>query len=341
MKLSVCVLCKNEVDSIGQVLHDLAHQSFTEEFEVIVADGLSDDGSRELLEEFLTADLPYRLRVLDNTATTIASGSNLMVSEASGEYIIVLGGHCRLPSDYVESIMNVLRKPGYDIVGPVTRYIPGDKTPVSTEIALALNTRVGNGGTPGRQDLREATRVIHAPMHCYRRGVWEAVGGYDESLLTNDDFDFDYRAHIRGFNVWSLPHPQYLLVARTSIRALARQRFRYGYWKWQVVKRHPRSLRLRQLLPVTVTAGITVALAASFWVPEALILPIFYSLFLSVYASRVAIREGIGTRWWRLAFIYAVIHLSYGSGFLWGMVGEPMRKIKGVGNPKSRSAQPL
>jgi succinoglycan biosynthesis protein ExoA len=328
LKLSVCVLCRNEVDSIGQTLHDLAHQSFFEEFEVLVADGLSDDGSRELLAEFSTTDLPYRLRVLDNTAITIASGSNLMVSEASGEYIIMLGGHCRLPSDYLESIMSVLRKPGHDIVGPVTRYIPGGKTTVASDIALALNTRVGNGGTPGRQSLREATRVIHAPMHCYRREVWEAVGGYDESLLTNDDFDFDYRAHLQGFSVWSLPHPKYALVARTSIPALVRQRIRYGYWTWQRVKRYPRSLRVRQLLPVTVTAGIMASLVSVLWVPEAVLLPIVYSLFLSTYAARLAIRQDIGARWWRLAFIYAAIHLSWGSGFIWGMATQPIRNIK-------------
>jgi succinoglycan biosynthesis protein ExoA len=329
LKLSVCVLCRNEVDSIGQTLYDLAHQLFSEEFEVLVADGLSDDGSRELLATFSATDLPYRLRVLDNTAITIASGSNLLVSEASGEYVIMLGGHCRLPSDYLESIMSVLRKPGHDIVGPVTRYIPGDRTAVATDIALALNTRIGNGGTPGRQNLREATRVIHAPMHCYRREVWEVVGGYDESLLTNDDFDFDYRAHLQDFSIWSLPHPKYSLVARTSIPALVRQRFRYGYWKWQVVKRYPRSLRVRQLLPVTVTVGIMTSLLSGRWVPKAVILPIAYSLFLSTYAARLAIRHGIGARWWRLAVIYAAIHLSYGSGFLWGMATQPIRNING------------
>lgn len=329
MKLSVCIICRNEVDSIGQALIDLAHQSFSEDYEVIVADGLSDDGTRELLAELSAADLPYDLRVVDNVATTIACGSNLMLSEARGEYVILLGSHCRLPSDYLESLVKVLRQPGYDIVGPVTRYIPGDKSAVATEIALALNTKVGNGGTPGRQNLLEPTRVVHTPMHGYRREVWGAVGGYDESLLTNDDFDFDYRAHLQGFSVWSLPHPQYSLVARSSIRALVRQRFRYGYWKWHVVKRYPRSLRLRQLLPVTATAGIMVSLAASFWAPEALVLPLAYSLFLSVYAARVAIRQGIGARWWRLAAIYAAIHMSYGSGFLWAMVTQPIHNIRG------------
>jgi len=72
-----------------------------------------------------------------------------------------------------------------------------------------------------------------------------------------------------------------------------------------------------------------VSLAASFWVPEALVLPLAYSLFLSVYAARVATRQGIGARWWRLAAIYAAIHMSYGSGFLWALVTQPIHNIRG------------
>jgi succinoglycan biosynthesis protein ExoA len=333
LKLSVCIICRNEVDTIGQVLRDLAHQSFRDDFEVVVADGLSHDGTREVLADLSTADLPYHLRVVDNVATTIPSGCNLSVSEARGEYVIILGSHCRLPRDYVESIMEVLREPGYDIVGPVTRYIPGGKSAVAKEIAFALNTRVGNGGTPGRQTLREATRVVHTPMHCYRRKVWEAIGGYDESLLTNDDFDFDYRAHVRGFSVWALPHPQYSLVARSSIRTLVRQRFRYGYWKWRVVKRHPLSLRPRQFIPVATTVTVAASLASSPWVPRALFLPLVYYLLLYSYAARAVIREDIGARWWSLAIVYAVIHLSYGSGFVWSAIAHPIQTIGGTAKP--------
>lgn len=327
MQLSVIIPCKNEAATIGQVLRDLANQSFPEAFEVIVADGLSNDGTQEVLAQFSNVDLPYHLRVIDNTAGTIPAGLNAAVAEAKGEYIVRVDGHCRLSNDYLESILSALRQPGQDVVGPATRYIPGAATAIAAEIALALNTRLGNGGTPSRGDLHEAVRVDHTVMSCYRREVWDTIGGYDESLLSNEDFDFDYRANLQRFNVWSLPSPKYSLVARADICSLLRQRIRYGYWKWQVIKRHPRSLRMRQLLPVAMTAGAITSAISSFWRPELLGFPLAYGMVLCLYTTSLSIHESTKLRWWRLAIIYAVIHLAYGSGFLWGMVTQPVRSI--------------
>src|SRR5215212_4206047 len=191
MELSVVIASRNEVATIGELLRDLADQSYPESFEVVVADGLSNDGTREVLAKFQTLDLPYRLRVVDNPARTIPHAWNAAIAEACGKYIIPLGSHTRLPSDYLESIVNALREPGRDVVGPTTRMGPGASTNLAKEIALALNTKLGTGGTVGRGNVREPTRVDHAVWHCYRREVWEAIGGYDEGLLTNEDFDFD------------------------------------------------------------------------------------------------------------------------------------------------------
>ncbi len=323
MELSVVIACKNEVATIGELLRDLADQSFPKPFEVMIADGLSDDGTREVLARFQALDMPYDLRVVDNPSGTIPDAWNTAVAEARGKYIIPLGSHSRLPGDYLESLVNALREPGRDVVGPTTRIIPGADTRLAREIALALNTILGTGGTLARGNLREPTRVDHAPWHCYSRELWEAIGGYDENLLTNEDFDFDYRANLQGFGVWSLPYPQVTIVARASLRRLVRQRFRYGYWKWQVVKRHPRSLRLRQLLPVFVTAGVVTSTVLGFRRPKLLLLPFAYGLFLCLYSANLSMHESSRPRWWRLAIIYATTHLAWGSGFLWGLVTQP------------------
>jgi len=326
VRLSVVIPCKNEAGTIGRVLRDLAIQSLSETFEVVVADGLSDDGTREVLAKFSTLDLPYYFHVVDNVSGTIPAGLNTAVANAQGEYIVRIDGHCRLPETYLESIIESLSVPGFDIVGPATRYIPGDGTAAAAEIATALNTRLGNGGTASRVSLHEARQVDHTVLSCYRREVWEAIGGYDEGLLTNEDFDFDYRANVQGYRVWSLPSPRYFLVASPNINSLVRQRLRYGYWKWRVVKRHPQSLRMRQILPVLVTVSIFVSSIASFWKPKLLFLPVAYVLSLYQYALGLSARTFNGGRSrWRLPLVYAVIHLSWGSGFLWGMITELAR----------------
>jgi cellulose synthase/poly-beta-1,6-N-acetylglucosamine synthase-like glycosyltransferase len=253
-------------------------------------------------------------------------GLNTGVMEARGEYIVRVDGHCRLPNDYLESLMEALCETGRDVVGPATRYIPGDETAVAAEIALALNTRLGNGGTPSRVVLHETVRVVHTVMHCYRRKVWDTIGGYDASLL-DEDFDFDYRANLRGFSVWSLPRPMYLLIARSDIRSLLRQRLRYGYSKWQVIRRHPRSVRGRQVVPVVVTAGVIASTISSVWMYELLSFPLAYGLALCLYTVNLSIHDRRKPSWWRLAIIYATIHLGFGSGFLYGMITQPIRNI--------------
>ncbi len=334
MELSVVVASKNEVATIGELLRDLADQSFCETFEVVVADGLSDDGTREVLAKFQTLDLPYRLRMVDNPSGTIPDAWNTAVTEARGKYIVPLGSHSRLPGEYLESLVNALREPGRDVVGPTTHIIPGADTSLAREIALALNTILGTGGTLARGNLSEPVRVDHAPWHCYRREVWEAIGGYDEGLLTNEDFDFDYRANLQGFSVWSLPQPQVSINARASLRRLLRQRSRYGYWKWHMVKRYPRSLCLRQLLPVLVTAGVATSTILSFRRPPLLALPVAYGLFLCLYSVNLSIHESSRPRWWKLAIIYATVHLGWGGAFLYGMITEPLRLLKSRGSQK-------
>lgn len=328
MRLSVVIPCRNEVATIGAVLGDLARQTLDEPFEVVVADGCSNDGTRELLSRFPTGALPYRLRVVDNPSRTTPSGLNAATGAARGEYVIRVDAHARLPEDYLKTLLDAMRGPGRDVVGPATSYVPGAPTPVAAEIALALNTRMGTGGTPSRggSGLREPARVIHTVMSCYRREVWEAVGGYDEGLLTNEDFDFDYRANLRGFGVWSLPGPLYLAVAQPTIHGLLRQRFRYGYWKRQVVKRHPRSLRARQLIPVVATAGIAASVASSFRAPALLAVPAAYGALLFFYALGLAKGEKGNPSPRRLAVIYAIIHLAWGAGFLWGMIKGTVMK---------------
>lgn len=340
MRLSVVIPCRNEVATIGAVLGDLARQTLDEPFEVVVADGRSEDGTVELLHRFPAGALPYRLRVVDNPARTTPGGLNAAAGAAGGEYVIRVDAHARLPEDYLETLLAALRVPGRDVVGPATSYVPGAPTPVAAEISLALNTRMGTGGTPSRGGggLREPARVVHTVMSCYRRGVWEAVGGYDEGLLTNEDFDFDYRANLRGFGVWSLPGPLYLAVAQPTVRGLLRQRFRYGYWKRQVVKRHPRSLRARQLIPVLATAGIAASVAAGFRAPALLTVPAAYGALLFFYASRLAKEEKGDPDPRRLAAIYAVIHLAWGAGFLWGMIEGTITRPAARGDevPESR-----
>jgi glycosyltransferase involved in cell wall biosynthesis len=322
--VSVVIPCRNEVLAIGAVLADLDRQTLGRPFEVIVADGLSGDGTRELLGE-LARSTPFRysLVVLDNPKRTIPAALNLAVGAARGEFIVRVDAHSRLPADYVEAIVEALSGRLGDVVGPQVINVAASHTATAKTVAAMLNTRFGNGGTPSRNRLAAPVKVTHTVMSCYRRGVWERVGGYDEALLANEDFEFDYRAGKAGLTVVSLPHPVFRLIARGTLGALLQQRWRYGVWKARVLGIHPGSLQARQMIPVAaLPVGLFLAVTV---LPLALALGLLYSAVASVSVSaEPSIRaEAAGSRIHCVLLapaVAAITHFAWGAGVWYGLI---------------------
>jgi succinoglycan biosynthesis protein ExoA len=160
-------------------------------------------------------------------------------------------------------------------------------------------------------------------MSCYRREVWVKLAGYDESLLSNEDFDFDYRASSARFSVFSLPHPTYFPLARPDLQALVSQRWRYGFWKAAVLRKHPKSLHLRQLLPPLVLISL----------PFMSVFPWLYVPGIILYLAAVTSvihkdRASLGLNrphLWFQAIVFgflaaATIHFVWSAGLIWGLM---------------------
>ena len=249
--VSVIIPCRNERSTIEQVLADIDAQTFTGSLEVVVTDGCSDDGTREALDAaVLSSRYRFPLHVITNERRVIPSALNRAVEKAAGRVVVRVDGHSRIPSNYVAEITAALDSGVADVVGPRVSFIPGSMSPVAYAISTLQSSIFGTGGTPSRRELSGPVRVEHAVMSCYNRSVWERIGGYDEALYANEDFDFDYRATLAGATVMALPSPEFQLMARPTLRGLVAQRWRYGWWKAAVIKKHPASLHLRQVLPV-------------------------------------------------------------------------------------------
>lgn len=319
--LSVIIPCRNEVHHLGQVLADLSSQDYSEPFEVIVADGMSEDGTRELLrEQQASGRLPFPLQVVDNPNRHIPSGLNLAVAASSGALIVRIDGHSRIGPDYVHSISLALQGEA-EVAGPRVEPVAGNDTITARMIALLLATKLGTGGTPSRHRLRAPVRVAHTVMSCYRRSVWTTLGGYDERLLSNEDFDFDWRANAAGFVVQSLPEPVFRLKARTTLGALAKQRWRYGFWKAAVLRSHPYSLQPRQVAPVIAPVLLLAVALAAPWAAVTLVL--IYMGVAGLSGAHAAWQArwpilGVLTAGLRAPLIYGIIHGAWAAGLVAG-----------------------
>jgi glycosyltransferase involved in cell wall biosynthesis len=316
--VSLIMPIRNEGMSIGRTLQAALDQDYpTGRLELLVADGMSTDRTREIL-----AGLHARhsnLRIIDNPEGIVSTGLNRAISEARGEIIVRVDGHTVIDSDYVSRCVAALRRSRADCVGGPMR--AEGMTRFGRAVAVATSSRFGVGGARFHYSAQEEW-VDTVYLGCWWRRTFERIGFFDEKMVRNQDDEFNYRLLDSGGRILLSPDIRSLYTVRGSPAALWRQYFLYGFWKVEVLKRHPRQARVRHLIPLLFVLALAgSALAAPFGAPgRGALLGI-----LGVYGAVDLALSLFGTRTagWRLVpdlvLAYAVLHLGYGSGFLLGL----------------------
>ena len=234
------------------------------------------------------------VKLVDNPRRNIPAALNTALAAASGEWIIRLDAHSTPAPDYIERCVTALQRGEGDVVGGVWQIEPGGPGWVARSIALAAAHPFGVGDALYRFTTRAAA-VDTVPFGAFSRELFERVGKFDESLLTNEDYELNTRVRQAGGRIWLDPAIRSRYFARASLGALARQYFRYGFWKLRMLRRYPATLRWRQALPpvfVLVLAGLTAL--APFWEVARILLLLQVSLYLLALlagALPVALRE--------------------------------------------------
>lgn len=325
-KVSVIVPCYNEQATIRLLLVALREQTFPRaEMEVVIADGMSTDGTRDAIVKFQTDFPDLRVRVVDNPLRSIPSGLNRAIEASRGSIIVRLDAHSKPYPDYVANCVKALEDGRGDNVGGVWEIRPGANTWVAKSIAAAAAHPLGVGDALYRH-ARRAAEVDTVPFGAFKRELIDRLGLFDESLLTNEDYEFNTRIRKAGGRIWLDPSIRSVYFARSTLQELARQYWRYGYWKWRMLRRYPDSLRWRQALPPFFVAGLLVSSVLSIFVPffgfilAGVLLLYFSVLFLAGLGS--AIQRGNPYLMTGLLLAVPVMHISWGGGFLWSILGS-------------------
>jgi cellulose synthase/poly-beta-1,6-N-acetylglucosamine synthase-like glycosyltransferase len=314
---SIIVPMRNEERYIERCLRSIAAQDYpTQSYEVIVVDGDSGDGSRQMVEA-MEGELP-NLRVVDNRGRHTSRGVNIGLAYARGEVIARVDAHASVATDFLSESVAALRRTGADAVGGPIETI-GEGTS-GEAIALAVSSPFGVGNAVFRySQLEQWTDTVAFPA--YRRDVFDRIGPFAE-IDGGEDDDFHLRLIDAGGRILLTPRIRSTYYARRNLPELARQYFGYGQAKSVVLTRHPRRTRLRQLAPSALTLALIASsflslLGGLFMVPLALISGSYVAALLTASLA-VGRRHG-----WRhvirLPFVFACMHLSYGIGFLSGL----------------------
>lgn len=321
--VSIIVPCYNEQATIRLLLEALYVQTYPrEKLEVIIADGLSTDSTRGEIKAFQETHPDLRLHIVDNPDRDIPAGLNRAIESAQGEIIVRLDAHSMPYPDYVARCVDDLEAGLGDSVGGVWEIQPGAQHWQARSIAAAAAHPLGVGDARYRVG-GQAQVVDTVPYGAYHRSLIKRIGRYDQTLLSNEDYEFNTRVRQSGGTIWLNPSIRSIYIARKSFRSLARQYWRYGYWKARMLRRYPYTFRWRQLSGVFVLSVLFLG-----------ILGIWFSLArwilgveLGVYALAllaVGVQETFKKRDFALLLgvplAIATMHLSWGAAFLWSLV---------------------
>jgi len=324
--VSIIVPCYNEEATIRLLLKSIYTQSYPHhEIEVILADGMSTDRTRSEVAAFRKEFPDLLVKVVDNPKRIIPAALNFALEAAQGEFIIRLDGHSMPYPEYVERCIADLKGGKGDNVGGVWEIHPAGKSWIARSIAAAAAHPLGVGDAFYRfTDRAEAVDTV--PFGAFRRSLFEEVGHFNENLLTNEDYEFNTRIRKRGGVVWLDPAIRSVYFARSDLGALAKQYWRYGYWKLRMLRRYSGTLRWRQALPPLFVSGcLALALLSSLLVIARwmlVIILILYFTLLVLGSLPDAYRQKDPRLLIGIPLAIATMHFSWGAGFLWSLIGK-------------------
>lgn len=322
--VSIIIPCYNEEAKIRHLLEALHEQTYPRgQMEVVISDGLSADRTRQVIAVFQKAHPELVLRVVDNPKRTIPSALNQAIRQAKGEIIIRLDAHSKPIPEYVERCVSALESEKGENVGGVWEIHSGAETWMAKSIAVAAAHPLGVGDAHYRLKP-QAGMVDTVPFGAFRRGLIEKIGPFDETLLTNEDYEFNTRLRQAGGSIWLDPSIRSAYFARATLGQLARQYARYGFWKWRMLRRYPHTLRWRQALPPLFVSSLIGLSVLSLWLGAArnalLAELLIYIYVLGIAGLRRAIQDRKFFILAGLPLAIAVMHLAWGAGFLWSMI---------------------
>ena len=324
VKVSVIIPCFNEGETIRPLLSALSGQTYPlADMEVVIADAMSEDDTRKQIKRFQKENPGLTILLVDNPKRFIPAGLNAAMRAASGEIFLRMDAHAIPQPDYVERSVRALEEGKAENVGGVWDIRPRSEKLMARTIAAVASHPLAVGDARYRF-AEKAAYVDTVPFGAFKRSLVDKIGGFDETLLTNEDYEFNVRIRNSGGRIWLDPAIRSTYYARESLSELSSQYWRYGFWKAQMLKRYPKTLRLRQALPpLFVLSLLGLSIGAYMHPLPALLVLIelgLYLLILLAVATQVAIKNKQPKFLYSVPLAIATMHFSWGAGFLRGLL---------------------
>ena len=325
--ISVIAPCRNERAAIDAFCESALAQQlpFGWQLEVLVADGRSDDGTRERLAERAAQDA--RLKLIDNPDRIVSTGLNAALAAARGAVIARFDIHTEFAPDYLAECLAALARTGADNVGGP--WVARGQGATGRAIAAAFQCRWVVCGARSRDRAYEG-EADTLYLGCWPRAVFERFGGFDEQLVRNQDDEHNLRLRLGGARLWQSARIRSVYQPRSRLGDLFRQQQQYGYWRPFVMRKHGQPGSVRQLVPALFVLALAGgALLAPWWPWPLGVLLASYALYLAGTSLAAARQAGEWGLLARLPLVIAAYHLGYGVGTWRGLTDLLLKRRAG------------
>ncbi len=316
--LSIIVCCRNEEKYIEKCVNSLTNQkNIPGEFEILVIDGMSEDGTREILSNLTSKN--NKIILMDNPAKVKVPAVNIGFMNSKGKFLAIADAHSVYADDYFSVLLKLMEEhPEVQCVGGPVESV-GD-TVFGKANAIAMSSVIGVGNAKHRFPEYEGYGEM-ALYPVFRREILELIGYYDERFIINHDDEYCYRLKLAGGKVFLSHRAKSYYYVRSSPSKLFSQYYLYGFWQIATLKKHKRPISIRQLIPVTFFLMLLFLLVygiiAKSWI-FALGLPVFYSAALLLFALSKLLKEKLSVTI-LIPLALFILHFAYAIGFITGV----------------------
>ena len=324
VRVSLIIPCYNEEARIVLLLNSIIAQTYPlGDMEVIFSDGMSTDQTRSLIRQFQQQHELPKISIIDNAKRVIPAALNRAIEAATGDLVIRMDAHTIPAQDYIALSVQAFDEGKGEDIGGVIDIQSGSATWIAKGIAVATRHPLGVGDAKYRW-AKTASYADTVAFGTYARKVFDEIGFYDESLIANEDYELNARLRAVGGRIWVDPAIRATYYSRPDLSSLARQYFTYGYYKFQMLKRYPQTIRWRQALPPLFVFGILMLLLlASFWQIARWLFILVVALYLFILLAG-SIPEVVKQK--NLLLLIGIplaimtMHFSWGTGFWWSII---------------------
>mgnify|MGYP000313990991 CR=1 FL=1 len=330
--VSIIIPCRNEEKFIEKCLESISNQDYPKEkMEVLVVDGMSEDKTREIIEDFRSKNVNLKIKLIDNPKKFTPFAFNIGIRKAKGELIMLAGAHATYEKDYISKCVRYLKEYNADCVGGVLKTIPTENTLITKAIAISLSHPFGAGTSYFRIGSKEPKEVDTVFGGCYKREVFEKIGLFNENLLRSQDMEFNLRLKKVGGKILLFPDIVAYYYPQSNLEDFFLHNFKDGIWAILPSKFVKTPFKLRHYIPlIFVLSLFGSGILGIFFSPFFLLFAFIFGLYILVnfyFSAKISIKEKNWRYFFVMPIIFASRHFGYGLGSIIGLIKICFQKI--------------